>query len=127
MTIDFLASVPATITDHAQMCLNSPETIVQGAYLTGTVMGQAQGKQAVHDAMEIDALHRAESFAADLGAQPEYPWETCQWDRRRLEPQLPETLTGDWQPKTQPVIDRRGPWPTVVPPTHEPVPLVAAA
>ncbi|MGK4187787.1 hypothetical protein AB0X98_06375 [Rothia koreensis] len=127
MTIDFLARVPATIANHAQMCLNSPETIVQGAYLTGTVIGQAQGKQAVHDALEADAAHRAESFATYLGARPTYPWEQPRWDRRRLRPELPESLTGRWQPKPQPVVDRSGPWPTTIPPTHEPVPLAVAA
>ncbi len=127
MTIDFLASVPATIANHAQMCLSSPDAIVQGAYLTGTVIGQAQGKQAVHEALETDALHRAESFATDLGARPAYPWERPHWDRRRLRPELPESLTGRWQPKPQPVVDQSGPWPTVIPPTHEPVLLAAAA
>lgn len=127
MSVDYLAGVPVTITDHADQCLNSPDMALQGAYLTGTVIGQAQGKQAIHQALETDAAHRAEAFATDLGARPTYPWEQPRWDRRRLQPELPVTLTGGWQPKPVPVVDRSGPWPAVVPPTHEPVPIAAAA
>lgn len=127
MSADYLVGLPDTITDHAKACLHSPDTHIQGAYLTGTVIGQAQGKQAVHDALGADALHRAESFATDLGARPVYPWEQPRWDRRRLRLEPPESLTGRWQPKPQPVVDQSGPWPTTIPPTHEPVPLAVAA
>lgn len=127
MSADFLASIPAPIVAHAKTCMTSPDTAITGAYLTGTVIGKAEGKQAIYEVLESDARHRTESFATSLGARPEYPWETRMWDRRRLQPELPETLTGCWQPRTGPAVDRSGPWPSVVPPTHEPAPLAVAA
>ncbi len=127
MSADFLAGIPSNIVDHAKVCMTSPDTAISGAYLTGTVMGNAEGKQTVYEALDTDAISRAESLAADLGARPQYPWEQPHWDRRRLQSKQRESPTGYWQPKTSPGVDRSGPWPTVVPPTHEPVPLAVAA
>lgn len=127
MNADYMATVPPAIVAHGQACMYDPSPVVSGAYLTGTVIGQAEGKQAVQDALETDAQHRAESFAADLGARPEYPWEKPRWDRRRLQGQAPENLTGNWRPKAQPTVDDSGDWTVLVPPTHEPAHLAAVA
>lgn len=119
MSVDYLVGIPDTITDHAHQYLNSPDIAVQGAYLTGTIIGQAEGKQALYQALDADAQSRAESFVESLGPRPEYRWDKAE--------EAPETLTGDWLPKPAPVVDCAGPWPVVVPPTHEAVPLAVAA
>lgn len=127
MSANFYADIPDALVVHARDCINSTDTSVQGAYLTGTVMGASQGKQAFYEALEADTQHRAESFVTDLGAAPTYPWEQPLWDRRKLQSPRPETLTGHWVPKPRPVLDTSGPWATVVPPTHERVTLAVAA
>ena len=127
MTVDYMTNVPPNIISYGNACMDDPNPAISAAFLTGTVVGNAQGRQAVHDSLETDARHRAESLAADLGARPEFPWEQTHWDRRRLEPEQPETLTGSWRPKSQPTVDHSGDWAVLVPPTHEPVHLAAVA
>ncbi|WP_288781692.1 hypothetical protein [uncultured Kocuria sp.] len=126
MSANYLASVPEAVLVHANTCATSPVTEINSAYLTGTVIGQAEGKQALHEALEADARHRAESFATDLGAAPTYPWEQPQWDRRKLAGPRPDTLTGTWAPKANPERDTTGPWPTFKPGTHYRLPETIA-
>ena len=68
--MDFSESLDAQHLAHAAACLNHPDPAIRAAFLTGTVVGVAQGKSIYGAALDDYATARAADFGKYLGPPP---------------------------------------------------------